>query len=423
MACQLCNGGVTDGTLGHIDNSSHGKIICGIDQGAQIGQNILDLLTVIEFKASIHPIADAGFHKRFLHHTRLRVRPVKHRKAGHILPRSVQRPNLLADPCRLLAFIFCAVKTDQFAGPLLCPQGFVFPVFIMGNHLIGRIQDIGGGSVILFQLDHRGVWKILFKVQDVADIRTAPAVDRLIVIAHHAQVLALLREQPHKHILRIIGILILIYMDITDFSLICFQHRRMQGQKLQRFNNQVVKIQRVGAFQLFFIGVIDFIHHLAAVIARTLCKPVLRAKQFVLRIGYLALDFARRQELFIDVLPLEDFLDGAHLIIVIIDGKRARISQLFNVPPQNPGASGMKRGNPHIRRMCAGQALNSLAHFCGRFVCKRDGHDRPRRHAMLDQVGHAVCQGPRFAGTRAGKHQKRPFKRFRREPLFSVEVV
>lgn len=57
----------------------------------------------------------------------------------------------------------------------------------MGDYLIRRIKDVGGAAVVLLQLDDGGVGEILFKIENVADIRTAPAVDALIVIAHDAK--------------------------------------------------------------------------------------------------------------------------------------------------------------------------------------------------------------------------------------------
>ena len=116
----------------------------------------------------------------------------------------------------------------------------------MGDDLVGRVQNIGRAAVILLQLDHRCVGKVLFKIQDIADIRAAPAIDGLIVVAHHAQVAAFTGNQAHQLILGVVGILIFIHMHILKAALIVFQHRRMLHKQLQGFDQQIVKIQRVG---------------------------------------------------------------------------------------------------------------------------------------------------------------------------------
>ena len=123
----------------------------------------------------------------------------------------------------------------------------------MGDDLVGRVQNIGRAAVILLQLDHRRVGKVLFKIQNVADIRAAPAIDGLVVIAHHAQVAAFAGNQAYQLILGVVGILIFIHMHILKAALIVFQHRRMLHKQLQGFDQQIVKIQRVGGAQALLI--------------------------------------------------------------------------------------------------------------------------------------------------------------------------
>ena len=423
VARQFVNRRIADGTLGHVDDAAHGNIIRRVNHHAQIRQNILNLFAVVEPEAAVDSVFDAGAHKRFFHHTGLRIGSVKHRKARSILALHFKASDLLADPRGFFAFILRAIQADLLARVLLGPQCLVLAVFVQGNHLIGSVQNIGAGTVILLELNDLGVREILFKIQNIADIRAAPAVDGLVVVADHTKISALLGQQAYKHILRVVGILILVYMNVAELSLIRFKYRRMVGKKLQRLDDQIVKVQRIGTFELFLVGIVHVIDHLAAVIPVALGKPVLRAKELVLRVRNLALHLARRQELFINVHFLDDFLERAHLIVIVINRKRARIAKLFDISAQNFCAAGMERGNPHVRRRFANQLFNTLAHLRRRFIGKGNGHNGPCRHALADQVRNAVGQRAGFAGACAGKHQKRPLKRFRREPLFSVEIV
>lgn len=62
---------------------------------------------------------------------------------------------------------------------------------IVPDHGIGSIQDIAGRTVILFQFDHLGIIKYMFKIQDVLNVRTAEFINGLIIVANHAQVTVL----------------------------------------------------------------------------------------------------------------------------------------------------------------------------------------------------------------------------------------
>ena len=240
---QLRNCRVANRTLGYIDDAPHGNIVCRIDHHAQIRQNVLDLLAVIELESAVHPIANTRLHKRFFDDTGLRIRSVKHSKPACVLALRHQLPNLLTNPCRFLPLIACPIQADALTRTLLRPKCFILSVCVERNHLIGGIQNIRGRTVVLFQLDDLRIRKILFKIEDIADIRAAPAIDGLIVIADHAKVAALRSQQPNKHILRVVRILIFVYMNIAQLTLICLQNRRMLGKQLKRFDNQVIKIQ------------------------------------------------------------------------------------------------------------------------------------------------------------------------------------
>ena len=81
----------------------------------------------------------------------------------------------------------------------------------------------------------------------------------------------------------------------------------------------------------------------------------------------------------------------------------------------------MKGGHPHLRRLRSGQFGYALGHLFGGLVGEGDGQYLPRRHAVLDQFGHAIGEHARLAAARAGEHEKRPPGGFHREALLGVE--
>src|SRR4029077_11708105 len=71
---------------------------------------------------------------------------------------------------------------------VLGAQRLAEPALVMRDQMRGGGEDMAGGAVIAFEPDHFGAGKIVLEAQDVVDLRAAPAVDRLIVVADAADV-------------------------------------------------------------------------------------------------------------------------------------------------------------------------------------------------------------------------------------------
>ena len=72
----------------------------------------------------------------------------------------------------------------------------------------------------MLKQDYRRFWIVAFEVQDVAHIRTAPAIDGLIRIPNNTDIPMSLGKQFRDRILRAIRILILIHEDVLKFLLV-----------------------------------------------------------------------------------------------------------------------------------------------------------------------------------------------------------
>ena len=144
---------------------------------------------------------------------------------------------------------------------MLCPKRLVLSSFIVGNDLIGSIQNIPGRAVILLQFDNDSIRIIIFKFKDIPYIRAAPAVYALVIITDHAKIPAFSCQQSQQLILCTVGILILIDHDIPEASAIDLQDRGMVRQEQKRFQQQVVKIKRIHCFHALFIFGHDIMNH------------------------------------------------------------------------------------------------------------------------------------------------------------------
>src|SRR2546430_820365 len=97
--------------------------------------------------------------------------------------------DLLADGAGFLLGIPGAGDGDFFAVDVLGAQRLAEPALIMRDQVRGGGEDVAGGAVVALQPDNLGAGKILLEAQDVVDLRAAPAIDRLVVIADAADVL------------------------------------------------------------------------------------------------------------------------------------------------------------------------------------------------------------------------------------------
>ncbi len=86
----------------------------------------------------------------------------------------------------------------------------------MGDQPVGGGEDRGGGAVILFQTNELHVREIPAELMDILHPGAAPAVDRLVIIAHHEDLAGIAGQQPHPGVLNGIGILKLVHQDVAE---------------------------------------------------------------------------------------------------------------------------------------------------------------------------------------------------------------
>ncbi len=140
---------------------------------------------------------------------------------------------------------------DLFALGFSVQRRLAFPVFVVADYRVRRVQDGLCGTVILLQPDHLGVGKRFFKAQDVFDGRTAELVNALVVVAHDAEVAgSLSRQQLDQQVLRVAGVLIFVDQDVAETVLVMFQHVRALLEQLHGLKIRSSKSIASAAFSL-----------------------------------------------------------------------------------------------------------------------------------------------------------------------------
>ena len=123
-------------------------------------------------------------HERAFKRTRLRVGTVHD---GHV---RIRRALLGADaqdfpsyPRGLLLGVVRGIADDRVPAAQCGPQLFGLATLVVGDDRVGRVEDGLRGTVVLFEHDGLRVGEILLEILDVADVRAAERIDRLVGVA------------------------------------------------------------------------------------------------------------------------------------------------------------------------------------------------------------------------------------------------
>src|SRR5207247_10055918 len=155
----------------------------------QKSQLDVDLLTTLQSLAAEHAIGLPEGDKTIFELAHLERGPHQDRDLVEFFVAALQLLDLLADSAGFLFGIPGAGDGDFFAVDVLGAQRLAEPAFIIRDQMRGGGEDMAGGAVVALQPDNLGAGKIVLEAQDVVDLRAAPAIDRLVVVADAADVL------------------------------------------------------------------------------------------------------------------------------------------------------------------------------------------------------------------------------------------
>ena len=86
---------------------------------------------------------------------------------------------------------------------------------------------------------------MLLKGQNILNGGATEAVNGLVVITDHANVLKLVRQQRGEHILGVVGVLVLVHHHIAELVLVQLQHIVILSQQLHGVVDHIVKVHSV----------------------------------------------------------------------------------------------------------------------------------------------------------------------------------
>ena len=403
-----------DAALRDVENAAGGDRVVGVGDDLQVGQRVLDFAALVEAGAADDAIRDALAHEEFFERAGLGVRAVEDRDVAPVGAGLGQAINLADDEAGLVVLGVRGIQGDERAVARGRPQVFCAAPRVAGDDGVRGRQDVLRRAVVLLEQDGARAREVALELFDVADRGPAEGVDRLVRVTHDRQlggfhaVGAITYEGSHEDVLGVVRVLVLVNQDVTEAPVIVLGDQRIVAQQFNRTHDEVVEIQRVrGAHTLVVLDVgcrDDARHRVLACQVRV----ARRADQLVLRVRDTRRHHLRGEALNVDVLCLEDHLDEALRVLRVVDRERRGQARRLVLVAQQAHARRVEGRHPHAPRVVPHEGTRPFAHLGGCLVRERDREDLPRpRPARGQQVGDAVRENARLAGTRARQDQQR----------------
>ncbi len=187
----------------HVDDPLEADAVGVAAQDAQVGEGVLDLAPGVEPGPADELVADAVAQERFLDRPRLGVHPVHDRDvlgAEALVALVVvgapgqgraaaadQALDLAGDPLGLLFLVVRLEALDLRPAGDLGPELLVLARGVARHDGVGGVEDELGRAVVALELDDRRRRPVPLEVEDVAQVRAPPRVDRLVVVPDDAR--------------------------------------------------------------------------------------------------------------------------------------------------------------------------------------------------------------------------------------------
>ncbi len=216
---------------------------------------------------------------------------------------------------------------------------------VVSDDLRRGVDDRLRRAVVLFELHDLRVFEVLLEIQDVVDVRSAPRIDRLILVADDAQVAVRLSELLDEKILDTVRILILVDHDVAKLVLILFENGRVIDEELVGLHQEIAEVEGVGALHLVLVFFIDadraVVHEVPALL------HIFGGES----IGLRGIDPRGEplcgMSLVVDPESREHLLDHADLIARIVNPEERFVVEKVNVLAKDARANRVERRDPH----------------------------------------------------------------------------
>ena len=415
---------IADAALGLVDDALERQVVIALRDQAQIGHRIANFLPLIEARAADHAIGQAERDKPVFKFPHLEGRAHQDRHLRESVALAMLVFGIAGDIAGFFFGVPNAGNADFLAGLALGPQRLAQPALVGFDQAGRRAQNRWRAAVVAFQPDDLGAGKVALEAQDVFHFGAAPAIDGLVVIAHHADIARALGQQVQPQILDHVGVLVFVHQHVAEAVAVIGQDIGLGLEDVQGLQQEIAEVGGVQRLQPLLILVIQQLAFAESVTLSFSFGDIGGPQSAVLPAIDHAGERAGRPALLVHAFGFDQLLHQAQLVVGVENGEIALQSRQFGMTAQHLGADGMKGAQPlHAFDHAADQGADALLHLARRLVGEGDAQDLARPGAAGGQdMGQARGQHPGLAGAGAGQHQHGAVHRLHRFALFLVQA-
>ena len=224
MDIHPCHRRIAHPSLGHVQHPLGRYLVGRVGGQLQVGHGIADFTAVVKAQTTHHLVRNPQVDQLFLDSSALGVGPVKDRHVGPRPTLVVHATELAHYPAGLVVLVVGPEPGDGVAGAGVGPQLLWLATHILRDDGVGGVQNGLGGPVVLVQDDDCGVRARPLEFEDVADVSTPEPVDRLVAVAHHADIAVPGSQQHDQFILHDVGVLVLVDQHVLEALPVLVEH-------------------------------------------------------------------------------------------------------------------------------------------------------------------------------------------------------
>ena len=169
---------------------------------------------------------------------------------------------------RFIVFVVGGVERQRLAFAHVGPQLLAQAPAVVGDQRVGSLEDAASGAVVLLQTDHLGVREVGGVLVNVLDLGAAPAIDRLVVVAHRHQAATVLAcQQAQPGVLHGVGVLEFVHQQVAEAPLVMLQQAWVVAPQVEGAQQQFGEVDDPGALTGLFVGTVYIPHGLQEQVA------------------------------------------------------------------------------------------------------------------------------------------------------------
>ena len=242
----------------HFDNALEGDLIPTVVDHLHEGGDVLDMGLLEETKAARNFKRDIAIGQLELEFHRVKVGAVEDGDFVELDAFVAQFEDTLSNEGGLGIRILERSEGREVFGRG-APRGEVLrELFGIGSDRgIGQSQNLGNGSVVGLDDKLFRSFVSLRKVENVAEVSSAPGVDGLRIVANDHEVSLRRGKKINELGLDGVGVLILIDEDPLELLLVLLADAWLFVKELERFQQEIIEIHRVRLLLFLFVGFFD----------------------------------------------------------------------------------------------------------------------------------------------------------------------